>query len=348
MSAWLRRGGRARRAWLVSVLLLVVVFGAARAGCVSLTRENEWFDAETSSQLGPRLEGQGTTVLVSALAVLVLDDHPVAAAVGEALAGQLRGALPGLDVRVHHVARAPWRPEVTERVDVLALVDRVHVDADDWGLYQRAQVRLNVAIGRPARALNDSRRVAPGPGQVLDLAQQFYFEYSIDGHFEQAGLMAHGAHFDAAAAEIAEGLARMLARAEWRMEPAPEALPPARVVPQAEFVPTGEVQPIYDVVRFDGARETLLQVTTVEDWRAALADSRRRAFEAGWVDASWRSSAEGDVLAFAVERADVRIEFALAYMQGTVRDASEQLQMLTVLQRVSPVGAIAPEPATPR
>jgi hypothetical protein len=147
---------------------------AARRGLLSWHHLRTWYSEEVMTHLGlPHTEvpsGEPVPrprVECSGLAVLVLDDHPLARRVAAALAAQLASAAGG-DVPVHDASAAAFAPGEAARADVLALVDLVHLDVEDWLVYQRCQVRLNVALGRPPRAVNEGREPARGSGEVLD------------------------------------------------------------------------------------------------------------------------------------------------------------------------------------
>ncbi len=264
----------------------------------------------------------GLTVEVQRVDVLVLDDHVLATEVATRLAEDLRrrcGAA-AVDIRVHQVASAPFISRVPGAVDVLALVDRVHTVQEDFGLFHAFQVRLNVSIGRPPRALEGAR----GEGS-------WHAEYSIDAHFDQLfGGPRDAEHRAANTIEVALG--RVLDQVVWRGvdaggrgvgEELPEVgweLPP--------WLPAGTLQRLYDIVRADGTRERVVQIDTAGDWRRALSASAERARREGWSVLHRVDEACGE--GWAVQRDGVWVELCLAYMQHIPRVSKEQRQVLTV------------------
>ena len=264
----------------------------------------------------------GLTVAVRRVDVLVLDDHPLATEVAERLAEDLRrrcGAA-GVDVRVHTAASAPFVSRVPGAVDVLALVDRVHTVQEDFGVFHAFQVRLNVSIGRPPRALEAAR--AGG---------SWHAEYSIDAHFDQLFGGPRAAE-QRAADTIEVALGAVLDQIVWRGvdageravgegDPAVEAgLPP--------WLPPGALQCLYDVVHADGTRERVLQLDTAEDWRQALSEAAAAARGAGWSVSHCLDEACAEGLA--LQRDGARVELCLAYMQHIPRVSKAQRQVLTV------------------
>lgn len=339
------------RALGVGALIVVgacVLIGAARRGRLSWRHVRTWYSEEVSAHLGlpptevpaeapagvpaeapvrrPRVECSG-------LAVLVLDDHPVARRVAAALAADLASAAGGI-VPVHDASAAAFAPGAAARVDVLALVDLVHFDAEDWFVYQRCQVRLNVAIGRPPRAVNDGREPVRRSGEVLDQGASFALEYSVDGHWELAGLAERGEHFTAAASSIAAGLRPVVAAVQWVRGDVPVLAEAAALPELPELVPAGTLQRIYEIVRPSGAREALLQVTTERDWIVEFERLEALARGLGWQRVNGALLQGGRPRATVLERAGERLEVTLAYMQGTLRAASEQRQVLTLLHRI--------------
>ncbi|MEZ6013699.1 MAG: hypothetical protein R3F49_01180 [Planctomycetota bacterium] len=374
-----RRKAWARRALWGAASVAVFTLGAARAGWVSLATSRSWYSTDVSTLLGASnaagsASSPGRPVIeCTSLVVVVLDEHPVAQRVAASLAASLARSA-ATAVQVVDAAQSPWLGVLgagslpAGPVDVIALVDLVYVDADDWLVDQRCQVRLNVALGRPPRAMHDARDLTRVPREhdgealgaelrdVLGLDVEFALEYSVDGHWECAGLAASGACFAAAAQEISSGVDELVEVGEWRIVAppslaavplaSPPASPPARE-PDATPAPwlmawPGERQEIYDVRRQDGAREVLSQLLTERDWRRDVAALEERAIHEGWTWLSSTSGVGGRHTSFAVARGDERIEVALAYMQGTVRDAVEQRQVLTLLYRSRPLARHGP------
>jgi hypothetical protein len=272
------------------------------------------------------------------IAVLVLDDHPLARLVAAALAADLQAAL-GRRVHVHDAGAAPYTPKGAH-TDVLALVDLVHLDAEDWLVDQRCQVRLNVALGRPPRAVNGERSFVRQSDGDIPVDAPFLLEYSVDGHWDLMGLMARDAHFAASARSIGVGLAKLVGSVDWvAVTPRAEELHAASDSEPPEFprlVPAGEAQRIYDLVHGDGTREVLLQVTTAGDWSAEVERVERTALELGFQRTGGARSDDGRSRALVLTRPGERLEVALAYMQNTLREASAQRQVLTLLHRRAP------------
>lgn len=336
-----------RRRWVfgvfgLSVAVLCAMVGAARVGVLAWHSVRPWYSEEVTYHLGPALDtaldtaqGHRPRVLCSGLAVLVLDDHPVARLVAAGLAEDLAAAV-GASVPVHDASTTPFAPGDVERPDVLALVDLVHLDAEDWFLYQRCQVRLNVALGRPPRAVHDGRGTERRSGEVLDHDASFALEYSVDGHWEVMGLAARDVHFASSARSIVAGLSPLVEAVEWaRVGPLThvDAMPPSELAP---LVPRGVQQRIYELVRANGAREILFQVTTERDWLAELQQLESTALGLGWQRRCGAQLPDGRPRATVLERPGERFEASLAYMQGTARTASEQRQVLSLLHRTVP------------
>jgi hypothetical protein len=332
---------RSRRVLAVGALcaaLAGALVGAARVGLIGWHGVRPWYSEEIRTHLGPALDEahvRRPRVSCSEITVLVLDDHPVARLVAAGLATDLAAAI-GAAVMVRNVSTAAFAPGDVERSDVLALVDLVHFDAEDWLVYQRCQVRLNVALGRPPRAVHDGRGTVRRVGEVLDLDTSFALEYSVDGHWEVMGLAEQSAHFAASASSIVAGVAQLVDAVEWVRADSGEH---ADAAPAREFpplVPAGDRQWIYDVVRPSGAREVLLQVTTERDWTAELERLEATALALGWRPEVRTLAPDGRPRALVLVCADERLELALAYMQGTLRSAGEQRQVLTLLHRSAP------------
>lgn len=333
-----RSGARLRRRALAAAAVaatFATLLVAARAQ-VDRYVLRTWYGETVTKSLGDAPPGGPARprVTCAALAVLVLDDHVVARRVADALAEDLAERA-GVPVPVHDVSSAPFTGGAAP-VDVLALVDRVHLEAVDALVVQRCQVRLNVSLGRPPRAAAEGRVLTRDADGGLGPDAPFALEYSVDGHWQLFGLAGPEAPSEAAAASIRRGLAPLLDAVEWCVAPDAGAATSVAAPASPPHAPAGEAQHVYDVLRRDGARESLLQVTTVGDWRAALTDAVTRARSDGFVPVALLERVPPALDAAVLQRGSERLEYAIAYMQDSVRDAREQRQMLTVLHRVAP------------